>query len=612
MIESYRKQVTVTNNEKDKLLKLKKDSSQIYLDIAESEKKKSLEHESIENLQKYKIEQESHLLKLSSNINLIKSFSIDSVISVKFKSDEDVSKNDGIAKLNNLQNQFKEDKNQLLIIDREKEKLSKQLESTKSQSKAILTLINKATEIISDSEMSACPVCQQQYADVQSLQKQITSNPILSKLEKDLTTKNQSLKISLNEHENKLNKLKDSYNSLRDTLLSSEVAIEETALKAVSDSKNKIENARKQIAFFEDLINKSKSAVLHKSSLELKQYILSNENELNKKNCGIESSISEIEGNLKNTRTDIQLTKDELVKLKSSKKIHEFSSDGWNEFTDYLIKNNISISEEQTVISSFISNKLSSLKEDLSKFSSQKDEIEKEIKQVKAQIPSHYADLAIEKRNKFENVLHETNLSLKEFYAVLVILKADVPNTEQEWTSLLRNAKKALVSISLQDRSDIKTSNKIQLLNDLGLQALNFCNRQMHLEIINNKKDELSNHLRILEPLENDLANINLYIESTANEYFKTNLINQIYSSIDPHPEYKNICFECKVPNNDKAELNISLVNPDNGDKVSPNLHFSSAQINVLSLSIFLARALTATDDNEEPVTWSTKFSHPS
>jgi len=51
----------------------------------------------------------------------------------------------------------------------------------------------------------------------------------------------------------------------------------------------------------------------------------------------------------------------------------------------------------------------------------------------------------------------------------------------------------------------------------------------------------------------------------------------------------------------DKPSLNI-LVSDDAGGMISPILFFSAAQTNILSLSVFLANALHAKDDNKKNI----------
>lgn len=77
-------------------------------------------------------------------------------------------------------------------------------------------------------------------------------------------------------------------------------------------------------------------------------------------------------------------------------------------------------------------------------------------------------------------------------------------------------------------------------------------------------------------------------------------MINDLYRRIDPHPEYKEIKF---IPDfsNSKSLLNVS-VKTEEGSGIIPNLYFSQAQLNILSLCIFLAKALNAKDDEGNPI----------
>ncbi len=139
---------------------------------------------------------------------------------------------------------------------------------------------------------------------------------------------------------------------------------------------------------------------------------------------------------------------------------------------------------------------------------------------------------------------------------------------------------------------------------------LNTLKEQFHdlKELINIKKLEekrsaLSDRREDLKyvktKLEENKEKLQHHIESLVNNFFEKKLINEIYQRIDPHPEYKNIGFNADLSGL-TPELNIYLEKEDT--VISPNLFLSSAQINVLSLSIFLARALKAKDDRENPI----------
>ncbi|MCG3845745.1 AAA family ATPase [Photobacterium damselae] len=89
-------------------------------------------------------------------------------------------------------------------------------------------------------------------------------------------------------------------------------------------------------------------------------------------------------------------------------------------------------------------------------------------------------------------------------------------------------------------------------------------------------------------------------LEVLINNFFFEDLINSIYKKIDPHPTFKKVEFKVSF-DTEKPSLNI-LVSDGAGGMISPILYFSAAQTNILSLSVFLANALHATDDEDNPI----------
>ncbi len=78
------------------------------------------------------------------------------------------------------------------------------------------------------------------------------------------------------------------------------------------------------------------------------------------------------------------------------------------------------------------------------------------------------------------------------------------------------------------------------------------------------------------------------YIQDGIDNYFNKDVINQIYKRIEPHPSLTEINFTAEVGNHGPRLL-ITTKGLD--DEVNPNLFLSAGQVNILSLSIFLAKA---------------------
>ncbi|RZM25589.1 MAG: hypothetical protein EOO88_18765 [Pedobacter sp.] len=72
-------------------------------------------------------------------------------------------------------------------------------------------------------------------------------------------------------------------------------------------------------------------------------------------------------------------------------------------------------------------------------------------------------------------------------------------------------------------------------------------------------------------------------------------MINDLYKKIDPHPDFKEVHFHADF-DTEYPRLDVFVKNTRDEEILIPNLYFSTAQINILSLSIFLASALNTSD----------------
>lgn len=110
----------------------------------------------------------------------------------------------------------------------------------------------------------------------------------------------------------------------------------------------------------------------------------------------------------------------------------------------------------------------------------------------------------------------------------------------------------------------------------------------------------IAEHENVQSKLTSDREIIFTELNERIKSFFFTDLINSIYSKIDPHPSFKKVEFK---PDFDGAQPGLNIILKDeNGDLISPMLYFSAAQLNILSLSVFLANALHAKDDKGQPL----------
>ncbi len=145
----------------------------------------------------------------------------------------------------------------------------------------------------------------------------------------------------------------------------------------------------------------------------------------------------------------------------------------------------------------------------------------------------------------------------------------------------------------------LESSSKIIQLYKLLTDQLNVVSPYVeHLSIsaeLTSVEAELEKHIALDTRLGTELSSILSVLESQIDAFFDTTLINKIYRKIDPHPSFKKVDFKCLFSLTEKPKLHV-VISDEIGNTISPNLYFSAAQLNILSLSIFLARALQVED----------------
>ncbi|WP_421194590.1 AAA family ATPase [Aeromonas enteropelogenes] len=143
-------------------------------------------------------------------------------------------------------------------------------------------------------------------------------------------------------------------------------------------------------------------------------------------------------------------------------------------------------------------------------------------------------------------------------------------------------------------------SNKLQVLMEL-LNALKpYFTHISSQEKLVKIEGKIKEHSHVDIALTNERNIVISKLKELVDNFFYEDLINSIYRKIDPHPSFKKVAFKPDF-DSDKPGLNL-VVNDSAGESISPILYFSSAQSNILSLSVFLANALHAKDDEGNSV----------
>lgn len=109
-----------------------------------------------------------------------------------------------------------------------------------------------------------------------------------------------------------------------------------------------------------------------------------------------------------------------------------------------------------------------------------------------------------------------------------------------------------------------------------------------------NLEETIDGMKKQLDQLQQEKDRLSAYVKKYVDHFFDKKLINKLYNTIDPHPKYKQINFDCDFDKQSpRLYVKMGTVNESAGE-IIPNLYFSSAQINILSFCIFMAKALNA------------------
>ena len=305
----------------------------------------------------------------------------------------------------------------------------------------------------------------------------------------------------------------------------------------------------------------------------------------------LEHDLSSLENNLENKIHLIQ--------------VHEGNKLRCEELTRLISMQEISVAVDEQKLISVDNKKLEGIIKDLiSTAEKNKDlmfENQKLLKDKFETLEKQYpetSDSVKENLEYYRDRLASTRKHFAKYLEVFEAFSLELPDTQEGLEEINKELAEELSKLILEKEKYDSHLNSSLILEKLACRALEYSKSESLKAELYSLENMLNKRKALSVPLEGDLENINKFIQNKANEFFNTPLINKLYESIEPHPDFREIHFECTLSEKSRGELNIFAYNPSDEQKLSPNLSFSSAQINVLSLSVFLARALTTKDDD--------------
>ncbi|MED5121612.1 AAA family ATPase [Priestia megaterium] len=568
------------------------------------------------NTQKLRENLEISSLKLDSNlehynelknkkVHLNKRLSqIKSLISIRFKTKQEYQKR--MLTLESYLNykikdliHLKEDSQQIkLIIDQitdgYKIKVQKEQELVTLEQEYILfgklneqlnTIYKVGKKFIEESHVTSCPLCKKEYEDFNALITNVDKDFIeveklneikerIENIKKELIEEEKKINVAINllslEIEHEINTLRErnveneakiiSYNSLNQRI--------QSKLNELLDKENNLNSFFKLLNI--DIENQDRLYIVNvKSSIK---------ESINKYVASIDEYTQQI-----NINNQLQAELNKKIQVRELKTV--FNKNRIRELkADEVLKNVNELLESLKVGTNTneIQNETSSVKQHLRLKLKKRRVILKQLSTLNHELTSRNNQQLTNFHGEKQSLYQEIKDDLTKYKSKLNTFINEDDFTEEN----LKEVHDNLINKNTKIRTGLTILNKL-----MGFTK--YIESNIASKTKESKKRELEDKLKILERGNKELssakAHVTNYIETKISDAFNLDSINSIYQRIDPHPDFNKINIEADL-SKDRPELHIYA--KSSKEKLPPILYFSAAQVNILSLSIFLAKSL--------------------
>lgn len=498
-----------------------------------------------------------------------------------------------LDELKNIKLKINTLENELTILENE-------INTQNSFNNELQSFINNGLNIINRNNQSDCPLCNQEYESFEKLSNKIIGNNLLEKQLKE------KLELKANKEELKKNSI-DEFNL-------KVIELKKIITNLIQPYKIDLQKLEKEInkLSVQEQEKRIELEIIQKSSNEVSTYFENNndivtfEEELKSKINNLKNQISTFENSIKensiklnekrlyfqSNHANIEILKKSIYNINKIEEFKRVKTFFENDLNDIEISNENLLFEK------------SSINSRVTKLSEEIDLNQKNLKEILSKL-SNYKLTLKEYLEKLDEVEKAKIIVFKviDFYENFIKSEFDV-DIKNKQKDEIENKFNELVSKNKINLSKIESLiENYKIIDSLKEDCLTFS----ELKIIQSEIDKIEENLAKYQSAKKKLViekeHLENYLEKTIDEFFYTDLINAIYKKIDPHPDYDSVEFKCEFGEN-KPRLQVFTIKKDKTKKIEsiPALYFSTAQINILSLSIFLARALKAKDANNNPV----------
>ena len=465
---------------------------------------------------------------------------------------------------------------------------SKNLDQIRTHTSQVANLIELGASLLSMSHSKECPLCAHQHPSHQSLMHALVNNKALSDIESAALKAKEMCRAALEEaSENVTSQILEWAAAKTRVSLSLRSSIErdESEFRALTLELEKIEQllseTNLQLAALKSRVNNLPEKQLN-SSIAKQLHELTKRRTTELKDLEDSSSkITQLQRVIKEEQQKYEQINAEVTLAENSELV--------NEISEYCINN--AIQPEQIQLS--IEQGRAEIQKRIAATLTRIDLLQGEVIALDLNDPT-LASTTIEELNKNELDLRSDILNSDMVIVPFVAtIKRYFPSYEDSWNAQILHEylSTAVLQRKEEEEQTIHTLRQYSLLGE----QLTGIKPYIESLVARGKLEEALLEIQKKKALNASIeAEYSLTINRLRNRingFFYTDLINAIYRKIDPHPDFKEVQFDCDFPEESIPKLNV-LVSDSQGDVIAPNLYFSAAQLNILSLSIFLARAL--------------------
>jgi len=466
--------------------------------------------------------------------------------------------------------------------------LNEQINQQKSLNTTIEEFINAGLTIVNDVQDSKCPLCEHQYNSYKELVSRISNNKALNTILKELLLAKNKISEEINKKTKEISegnkKLIKFYDQKINKLNKGKKVLEEKLDNLIKSQRKTLEKLTSLKNEAEEIGVKFNGLTISGYKKQLKDLLskVSKENDnLNKKLSEIKKELSKLKNTHNNNVAKLAFIKTENQNLEKGEK--------YVSILEWLTNNLTSENSTKTGLHEKIkkiTNEIEKARNDIAEIEKSISDYDKELNffNQKSQLK---IELSLLKNQKeIEKQIQEFKYFLKDKFSI------EVDNFNQKTLIKFLNEKEN------ESKEELKRQNSLRegfmKLEKYAENLYPFLQSEKAKLIVKEKENELIFLKNNVTPLlEAEKKNTRDYIDEKIRDFFYQNLINDLYRKIDPHPDFKSVKFVADFDTS-SPRLDIFVENLNNEESLIPNLYFSTAQINVLSLSIFLASALNS------------------